>query len=93
MSEMYVVETGAAAIQGELFTFRMVKPSEGAVSLGHTKNIALPHSQTAELLNRADLGEGSVVSFTGGTGIIGKFTKHGGKAIWTVDVEDLEIEL
>ncbi len=79
--------------QAELFTFRMVKPSEGAVSLAHTKNISLPHSQTAELLNRPDLGEGSVVSFVGGTGTIGRFTKEGGRAVWTVVVEDLQIEL
>jgi len=82
-----------AAEQGELFAFKMRKPDEGAVSLAHTREVPLPHEQTADLLKRDGLGIGSVVSFVGGTGEITSYRVKDGKVTWTCEVADLEIEL
>jgi hypothetical protein len=79
--------------QQELFTYKMRKPEGGAISLAHTREVPLPHEQTADLLKRDGLGEGSVVSFVGGTGIISGYRVKDGKVSWTVEVADLEVEL
>ena len=79
--------------QEQLFTFRMAKPSEGAVSLAHTREVPLPHEQTADLLKRDGLGIGSIVSFVGGTGEITSYKVKAGRVTWTVEVADLELDL
>lgn len=93
MSELAEVKTLATVMQEQLFTFKMTKPAEGAVSLAHTREIPLAHPQTADLCKRPELGIGQVVSFVGGTGTIKSFRRQSDRITWTVEVDDLQIEL
>lgn len=79
--------------QGSLFEVKMRKPESGEIALAHTRAIPLPALQTQELLKRDGLGEGDVISFTGGTGYISGYRVKDGRVTWTVDVADLEVEL
>jgi len=79
--------------QGELFEFKMKRPESGAISLAHTREVPLPHEQTADLLKRDGLGIGSIGSFVGGTFEITGYRVKDGKVCWTCEVADLQVEL
>lgn len=90
---MSAQEASITAIQPQLFEVKLIKPSEGAVSLAHTREVPLPHPQTAELLKSENMGIGQSVGIIGGSGTISSVRLKNGRATWTVDVEDLEVEL
>lgn len=86
--------------QQEMFHMEMVKPTTGAMTLAHAKDVPLPHEQTAELLKRPNCGLpmsagklGDEVSIVGGSGYLQYMRVKDGKITWTIEVADLQIDL
>lgn len=81
------------SFQVRLFELPNIEKGGGALTLTQTKNIPLPHEQTATILKSPATGVGSVVGINGGTATIVGFSVRDGRITWTAQVDDLEVEL
>lgn len=91
---MSVVEADFGSDKNDQSTLFELPPLEGggAITLSSVKAIPLEHIDTANLLKSKSHGHGRRVSGTF-SGLIDKSMFHNGTAIWTVQVDALEVEV